>query len=234
MVGLRSRYVLLFGLSLCAAASSRLRAENLLPETAWEEPLAVGLPIAASNVVGMAALSPSVSGQQPFAPPAQYALPTPPAAPENLAPPPVNGTWRDDGQYVIIEVNGQQLRLLKSALAQQQPAPQAVQIQIPTGSVHGRLLQRGLPVVNCQVAIVPMHKDGATDENGIRQPVTAVTDNDGVFGFVNVPAGAYKLTWLPAGATQWIRRIEMKPDVIVHEGQDTTLKDIRTALRTIN
>jgi len=50
----------------------------------------------------------------------------------------------------------------------------------------------------------------------------------------DVPVGAYKLTWLPAGATQWIRRIEMKPDVFVHEGQDTTVKDLRMALRTIN
>ena len=64
--------------------------------------------------------------------------------------------------------------------------------------------------------------------------MTAVTDAEGVFGFENVPVGSYKLTWLPAGATQWIRRIEMKPDVVVREGQDTTLREIRTALRTIN
>ena len=79
-----------------------------------------------------------------------------------------------------------------------------------------------------------MHKDGATDDNGFRQPVTAVTDADGIYVFATVPVGAYKLTWLPAGATQWIRRIEMKPDVFVHEGQDTTVKDLRMALRTIN
>ena len=52
--------------------------------------------------------------------------------------------------------------------------------------------------------------------------------------FEHVPAGEYKLTWLPAGAKQWIRRIAMRPDVIVHEGQDVTLKDIRMAQQTIN
>ena len=60
----------------------------------------------------MPATPSGMPGGQPVAPPGQYALPQPLVRPENLpAPPPVNGTWRDDGQYVIIEVNGQQLRL---------------------------------------------------------------------------------------------------------------------------
>ena len=235
MVGFRSRSALLIALSLCVVVSSHIRAASLVPDAAWEEPLAIGLPNPSANFAGMTSPPAGFAGPQTFVAPTQYALPQPQAMPENIAPPaPVNGIWRDEGQYVIIEVNGQQLRLLKSALAQQQPASAAGQIQIPTGSVHGRLLQRGQPLVNCQVVIVPMHKDGATDENGIRQPVTAVTDAEGVFGFENVPVGSYKLTWLPAGATQWIRRIEMKPDVVVREGQDTTLREIRTALRTIN
>ena len=227
-----TRRLFLLTLSIGLTFSSRIYGEGLLPDTAWEEPLAVGLQAAPVSFSGMPTPSPSAFGQQPMAPPTQYVLPTPQAAPENV-PPPVNGTWRDDGQYVIIEVNGQQLRLLKSALAQP-PAPSPGQTQVPTGTVHGRLLERGRPLVNCQVVIVPMHKDGATDDNGFRQPVTAVTDADGIYVFATVPVGAYKLTWLPAGATQWIRRIEMKPDVFVHEGQDTTVKDLRMALRTIN
>jgi hypothetical protein len=213
---------------------SPIRGEGLLPDTAWEEPLAVGPSVARISPIGMAAAAPNEFTPRPSAPPMQYPLPAPQQAPENIAPPPpVNGTWRDDGQYVIIEVNGQQLRLLKSALGQP-PAPPAGQIQVATGTAHGRLLQKGRPLVNCQVVIVPMHKDGATDDNGFRQPVTAVTDADGIYVFANVPVGAYKLTWLPAGGTQWIRRIEMKPDVFVHEGQDTMVKDLRMALRTIN
>jgi hypothetical protein len=49
-----------------------------------------------------------------------------------------------------------------------------------------------------------------------------------------VPAGGYKLAWLPAGQNQWIRRISMQPDVKVHNGETTKLKEIRVALQTIN
>ena len=95
----------------------------------------------------------------------------------------------------------------------------------------GGCFQHARPLVGCNVVIVPMHADGATDDNGIRHPLSATTDSDGMYAFVNVPIGPYKLTWLPARTTQWIRRIEMKPDVFVREGQDTTLKDIGRALR---
>jgi hypothetical protein len=164
----------------------------------------------------------------------QGILPPPQNRPESIPTgQPVNGTWRDEGDFVVIEVNGQQLRLAKSALAPPQPAA-ASSMRVATGSVHGRLLQGGRPLVNCAVVIVPMHKDGATDNTGVREPISTVTDADGVYGFENVPVGSYKLTWLPAGTQQWIRRIEMKPDVFVHEGRDVTLKDIRFAIRTIN
>ena len=110
-----TRRLFLLTLSIGLTFSSRIYGEGLLPDTAWEEPLAVGLQAAPVSFSGMPTPSPSAFGQQPMAPPTQYVLPTPQAAPENV-PPPVNGTWRDDGQYVIIEVNGQQLRLLKRRL----------------------------------------------------------------------------------------------------------------------
>lgn len=209
------------------------RARSVFDES-WAEPLA--LPGAVSQrPIPSEPLPAIMPGGQTFIPPGQQVLP-PQFAPENpSATPPVNGTWRDEGQFVVIEVNGQQLRLAKAAL--QQPstaAPAPGQAQIAVGAVHGRLQQRGRPLVGCAVVIVPMHKDGATDDNGLRQPLSATTDTDGFYSFANVPIGSYKLTWLPAGTTQWIRRIEMKPDVFVHEGQDVTIKDIRAALQTIN
>ena len=171
-------------------------------------------------------------GAQSSIPPAQYGLPQPAVASENVAAPqPLNGTFRDEGQFVVIEVNGQELRLAKSALGQQPEVRAVGRSQVAVGSVHGRLLQHGRPLVGCNVVIVPMHADGATDDNGIRHPLSATTDSDGIYAFVNVPIGPYKLTWLPARTTQWIRRIEMKPDVFVREGQDTTLKDIGRACR---
>ena len=67
-----------------------------------------------------------------------------------------------------------------------------------------------------------------------RKPLATVTDQNGVFHYEGVPAGGYKLTWLPAGQNQWIRRIAMRPDVHVHNGETTTLKEIRIALQTVN
>jgi hypothetical protein len=209
------------------------RARSVFDES-WAEPLA--LPGAVSQRPIPSEPLPTLPGDQRFTPPARQFLTPPQFAPENPSvTSAVNGTWRDEGQFVVIEVNGQQLRLAKAAL-QQPPsaAPGPGQVQIATGAVYGRLLQRGRPLVGCAVVIVPMHKDGATDDNGLRQPLSATTDADGFYGFANVPVGGYKLTWLPAGTTQWIRRIEMKPDVFVHEGQDVSVKDIRTAMQTIN
>jgi hypothetical protein len=239
MAKIGRRFALLGGLLVWQTAV--LRAETppcySLADICWDEPLTLPPPMPLLQFpLEKPAASSAVPSGRPFVQPGQYVLPQPQIPPENLAAPqPVNGTWRDEGQYVVIEVNGQQLRLAKPALG---PTPSAApapgQIQIATGAIHGRLFQRGRPLAGSNVVIVPMHKDGATDDNGIRQPLSAITDEDGVYGFANVPVGAYKLTWLPAGTNQWIRRIEMKPDVFVHEGQDVTVKDIRSALQTIN
>jgi hypothetical protein len=64
--------------------------------------------------------------------------------------------------------------------------------------------------------------------------MSATTDEQGVYCFEHVPAGDYKLTWLPNGTKQWIRRISLRPDVVVQAGQDVSLKDVRMALQTIN
>jgi hypothetical protein len=77
-----------------------------------------------------------------------------------------------------------------------------------------------------------MEREGLCDES--YEPMVGVTDEQGVYRFEKVPAGMYKLTWLPAGTKHWIRRIQMKPDVIVRAGQDVVVKDIRAATRTIN
>jgi hypothetical protein len=135
---------------------------------------------------------------------------------------------------VIIDVNGQQLRLAKSALGQQQAGSPA-HSQTGDGSVHGRLMQKSRPLVNCHVVIVPMHNDrGADSYDGSRQPMTTVTNEDGIYYFEHVPPGAYKLTWLPNGTNQWIRRLVVRPDVIVRPGEAVTAKEIRAAQQTIN
>jgi hypothetical protein len=202
-----------------AAPMNRPLVQNPAPAYVYPPPVNVASPVNQTPI---------------YAAPPGYSQPQQPRPAENVpAPQPVNGSFHEEGDFIVIDVNGQQLRLPKAALAQQQ-SPNSAAVHMPTGTVHGRLLQNGQPVVNCTVVIVPMHKDGATDDGGVRQPLSTVTDAYGIFGFLNAPAGSYKLTWLPAGTNQWIRRIEMKPDVFVHEGQDTALKDVRMALRTIN
>ena len=108
------------------------------------------------------------------------------------------------------------------------PASSSAAVQSADGTVRGRLLQKGHPLVNCYVVIVPVPKDDKADASLIgREPLTTTTNDEGVYCFEHVPAGEYKLIWLPTGSKQWIRRIAMRPDVIVHDGQDVTVKDIR-------
>ena len=166
-----------------------------------------------------------------------FNLPEPDTRPSSSAAPPTSSagdTVRDDGRSFTINVNGQELRIVK-------PVPESTQEstsanKLTSGStVRGRLLQNGSPVANCYVVIVPWPKGDKADPSvDTCEPLSTITDGDGRYFFEHVPSGEYKLTWLPNGTHEWIRRIAMRPDVIVHEGQDLTLKDIRMAMRTIN
>jgi hypothetical protein len=137
----------------------------------------------------------------------------------------VDGTWHEDPNYVVITIDGREVRLRKSDLGPRL----ATSAPAIAAEVRGRLLQNGAPLVNCRVVLVAMEREGVP-----REPLVSITDEEGVYRFANVPAGEYKLTWLPDGTRQWIRRIQMTPDVIVQAGQDVVVKDIRAALRTIN
>ena len=146
----------------------------------------------------------------------------------------VDGTWREDGHYVIININGKETKLLK-------PAPEVNQIAAASqpseeGTVRGRLLQGKRPLANCHVVMMPIREEGkkAYVYDETREPQTATTDSDGDYFFEHVPAGMYKLTWLPQGTKQWIRRLVIKPDVVVHGGQAVSVKEIRFAQATIN
>jgi protocatechuate 3,4-dioxygenase beta subunit len=81
-----------------------------------------------------------------------------------------------------------------------------------------------------------MHKgdDGIDCFDPDRKILDAVTDSDGVYRFENVVPGGYKLTWLPEGQNRWIRRIALRPDIMVRGGETTRAKEIRVALQTIN
>ncbi len=182
----------------------------------------------------------------------------PPAANRNRDQQPrVDGTWREENDYVIIQLDGRELRLAKNPVAasNQRGATAASASRADSapisqtgfaiepsssatpagGSVRGRLLNRGRPLSNCKVSLLPLRRTASgysLDERA--EPYTGETDEDGVYRFENAASGPYKLFWLPRGQKSWIRRIEYKPDVTVRTGELSEIKEIRTALRTVN
>jgi len=115
-------------------------------------------------------------------------------------------------------------------------APASIAKKVADGAtVHGRLSDRGRPLRACRVAIVSTNSNGgryrATAEHN---PFVTTTNQNGEYTFENVPLGDYKLTWLPAGTRQWIRRIALKPDVRVRDTKEVWMKEIRIAMHTVN
>ncbi|MBI2470049.1 MAG: carboxypeptidase regulatory-like domain-containing protein [Planctomycetes bacterium] len=109
---------------------------------------------------------------------------------------------------------------------------------INLGSVEGKILRSGSPLPGCQVKLQMLEKSGLLAK-GYRpveeaMEIETVTDNDGVYRFVNVSPGLYKLYWKPPSETTWVRRFKMEPDVIAEPGKHTNPKDIETLKRTLN
>ena len=161
---------------------------------------------------------------------------------------PSDGTWRDEGGYVIIKLGGREYRLRKASSqnrSQQipdssvRPASRSVALTRSTretgGTVFGRLLNRRRPLVNCRVSLIPLRRtSNGYVIDGESRPQTIRTDGRGDYRFENVPRGPYKLYWLPVGQRRWIRRLEFKPDAVVRNAETTRVKTIRVALRTLN
>lgn len=176
----------------------------------------------ADDVVRLPPTGPTMSGGEPIA-----AVGTVPGQP-------AEGTWREDGQHVIINLDGREIRLVKSPSGQDQGGVPE-QRELTGGTVYSRLLDHGRPLVNCHVVLVPMHQEkGVYCFDPDRKPLTTTTDAEGTYRFENVAAGEYKLTWLPEGQNRWIRRIAMRPDIKVRSGEITKAKEIRIAMQAIN
>ncbi len=106
------------------------------------------------------------------------------------------------------------------------------------GTVEGKILRSGSPLPECQVKLQMLEKGGllAKGYHPVEDAVEieAVTDGSGVYRFVNVSPGLYKLYWKPPAETTWVRRFKMEPDVVVESGKLTNPKDIETIKRTLN
>lgn len=173
---------------------------------------------------GLRRLPPVEPGEDETRPPSQ-----------TTAAPAVDGTWKEEGRYLILDMNGQQLRLEKAAGSETEP-PARHATAASGGEVYGRLSSRqGSPIVDCKVALLPLKKtwNGYTVD-GSMKPMVVHTDSNGMYHFEDVPPGPYKLSWLPAGTRQWIRRIQFRPDVQVKANAVAHAKEIHHSLHTVN
>ncbi len=164
--------------------------------------------------------------------------PVTPAPPVGTPNPPqgVDGTWHQEGSFLVINLNGQQLRLANTSL-QTPTNTTSARVEDNAGQVYGQLSHRGRPLIGCEVVLMPLRKTwaGYTAVNSRdTKLLTTATDAAGVYHFSDVPPGHYKLKWRPAGEESWIRRAETRPDVQVRANETATIKEIRVALRTIN
>src|SRR3989304_6750793 len=105
------------------------------------------------------------------------------------------------------------------------------------GSVEGKILRSGSPLPGCQVKLQMLEKGGllAKGDRPVEEAlgIETVTDTYGVYRFVNVSPGLYKLYWKPLTETTWVRRFKMEPDVIIEPGKLTKPKDVETLKRTL-
>ncbi|MCF6154949.1 MAG: hypothetical protein E3K36_06785 [Candidatus Brocadia sp.] len=106
------------------------------------------------------------------------------------------------------------------------------------GEVEGRIVHSGKPLPDCLVKLQMLEKGGLLTK-GYRPvegaiELETITDKDGIYHFMNVSPGLYKLYWKHPSETTWVRRFKMEPDVIVESGKLTNPKEIETLKRTLN
>ena len=126
------------------------------------------------------------------------------------------------------------VKVVEEDLKKEKPVVQDTNL----GRVEGRILHSGKPLPDCQVKLQMLEKGGLLAK-GYRPVEGAVeletiTDKDGIYRFMNVSPGLYKLYWKPPSETTWVRRFKMEPDVIVDSGKLAKPKDIETLKRTLN
>ncbi len=102
------------------------------------------------------------------------------------------------------------------------------------GRVVGRMLFKGKPLQGCEVKIQMLEKWGlfGKQEEGLR--LETVTDEDGRYIFEKVLPGGYKLYWKPPRESDWIRSINMEPDIFTEAGETYFLPDRETDVSTVN
>lgn len=105
-----------------------------------------------------------------------------------------------------------------------------------TGKVSGKIFRNGKPFQDCNVKIVALTEERSLFSKQIKrgEQLETITDEYGKYYFENVSPGSYKLFWKPPYETSWIRRLDMKPDVIVTAGTTTFPKTVEINKRVLN
>lgn len=112
-----------------------------------------------------------------------------------------------------------------------QAAPQLEKEPARSGTVQGRIVYRGQGLVGCKVKLIRQLESttflGLFKEAKAGAEFDAVTMEDGLYRFEQVPAGKYLLRWLPPGSDAWIQKLsDRQYDVLVEEGMTVGLRDI--------
>ncbi len=128
---------------------------------------------------------------------------------------------------------------LKEEFEAKRAAEKKVFQETNLGRVEGRILRKGQPLPDCEVKIVMLVKAKIPLAGSFYQPempaeYEGITDSEGRYHLINVAPGEYKICWKPRTESGWVRRLEIKPDVIVEVGKTTYPKDIETFKRVIN
>jgi len=118
--------------------------------------------------------------------------------------------------------------------AKAQAAPHEEREAAQSGAVEGYILYRGQGLAGCKVKLIRQLESstflGLFKEAKAGAEFDAVTGEDGLYRFEQVPPGKYLLRWLPPGADAWVQRLsDRQYDVFVEEGMTVGLRDIDMA-----
>lgn len=103
------------------------------------------------------------------------------------------------------------------------------------GSLQGRMLAGGKPFVGCRVKVRRLEKMGFFGTRAKKEPriFDAVTDEQGIYRFDQLPEGPYDIYWIPPGKNYWVRLLREEPTVVIHAGREAVQPDINADMRAL-
>lgn len=108
-----------------------------------------------------------------------------------------------------------------------------------SGAVQGRIVYRGKGLAGCKVKLIRQLESttllGLLQEAKAGAEFDAITGEDGLYRFEQVPPGKYLLRWLPPGSDAWIQKLSDRPyDVLVGEGMTVGVREVDMSRRVLD